>query len=112
MTDVARTDSSEGRAPEPGSEGSAVLRAIWSIDESAASDVDELCGDAGVCRNMRGVSFEAMVEQGTDLRTAWREQLARDGKLDTSAGTIGDLVSGRAPGTASGAPSGDVSVRR
>ncbi|GAA1521011.1 hypothetical protein [Nocardioides humi] len=72
-----------------------VLRSIWQVDESAATDVDELCGNSGICRNMKDVSFEDMVGQGTDLRTAWREQLARDGKLDTSAGTIGDLVAGR-----------------
>lgn len=76
-------------------ETSGVLRSIWQVDESAASDVDAMCGNSGVCRNMKDVSFEDMVGQGTDLRTAWREQLARDGKLDTSAGTIGDLVAGR-----------------
>lgn len=74
-----------------------VLRSIWEVDQDDASDVGELCGNTTVCRNMKDVSFEEMVGQGTDLRTAWREQLARDGKLDTSSGTLGDLVMGRAP---------------
>ena len=71
-----------------------VLRSIWQVDSEDASDVGELCGNTAVCRNMKDVSFEEMVGQGTDLRTAWREQLARDGKLDTSAVTIGDIVAG------------------
>jgi hypothetical protein len=92
--------SEETSSTRSGSEE--VLRAIWRVDPDAATEIDELAGEAGVCRNMVGVSFEAMVEQGTDLRTAWRAQLARDGKLDTSAGTIGDLVSGTVSGVARG----------
>ncbi len=76
-------------------DGVGVLRSIWQVDSGDVSDVGELCGNTTVCRNMKDISFEEMVGQGTDLRTAWREQLARDGKLNTSAGTIGDIVAGR-----------------
>ncbi|MYW93992.1 hypothetical protein G3I59_26140 [Amycolatopsis rubida] len=79
----------------PGDAASDVLRSIWQVDRDNASDVGELCGNTTVCRNMKDVSFEEMVGQGTDLRTAWREQLTRDGKLNTSDGTIGDIVAGR-----------------
>ena len=72
-----------------------VLRSIWQVGDDEGSDVEELSANSTVCRNLKGVSFEDMVGQGVDLRTAWREQLARDGKLDTSAGTIGDIVAGR-----------------
>ena len=89
MTNDARVEQGADRTT------SDVLRSIWQVDESDVGDVGELCGNTAVCRNMKDVSFEDMVGQGTDLRTAWREQLARDGKLDTSAGTIGDLVSER-----------------
>ena len=80
---------------EPAEDAVGVLRSIWQVDPDDASDVGELCGNTTVCRNMKDVSFEEMVGQGTDLRTAWHEQLARDGKLDTSAGTIGDIVARR-----------------
>lgn len=69
-----------------------VLRTIWEVDDAVG--VDEVCGNTDVCRNMKDVSFADMVGKGTDLRTAWREQLIRDGKLNTSARTIGDLVNG------------------
>ena len=69
-----------------------VLRSIWEVTDAAGAE--EVCGNTDVCRNMKGVSFADMVGEGTDLRTAWREQLARDGKLDPAADTIGDLVNG------------------
>ena len=43
---------------------------------------------------MVSVSFDGLAEPGSDLSGAWRERLAREGKLDTSGGTIRDLVLG------------------
>ncbi len=84
----------EQRQPSsPADDATEVVRSIWQVREPTV-DYGELSGNSAVCRNMKDVTFEAMVEQGTDLRTAWQEQLARDGKLDRSAGTIGDIVAG------------------
>ena len=44
---------------------------------------------------MKDVSFDGMAEPGTDLAAAWRERLRREGKLNTSGGSIRDLVLGR-----------------
>lgn len=80
---------------EPSSDDPAgVLRSIWQVGDDDGSDVETLAGNSATCRNLKDVTFEDMVAQGTDLRTAWREQLARDGKLNTSAETIGDIVAG------------------
>jgi hypothetical protein len=46
------------------------------------------------CRNMVGVSFDGMAEPGADLRSAWRERLAAEGKLATGGATVRDLVLG------------------
>ena len=43
---------------------------------------------------MKHVSFDGMADPGSDLREAWRERLAREGKLSTSGGSIRDLVLG------------------
>jgi hypothetical protein len=42
---------------------------------------------------MTDVGFEALAEETDgDLRTAWRAQLAREGKLNHEAGSVRDLV--------------------
>lgn len=79
-----------------------VLREVWTVDEERTLDFDEECNPNKVCRNMKGVTFEQMQEPGGDLRTAWREKLAREGKLAPPGGSIRDLVLGpdEADGTA------------
>ena len=94
MTDRASDRESASTPTEP---ALGVLRSIWEIEDDG-TDLSEVCGNTTVCRNMKDVTFEDMVGQGTDLRTAWRRQLERDGKLNTAAGTLGDLVNGRAAG--------------
>ena len=73
-----------------------VLRAVWSADGTDAAAAGEACGTRKQkhCRNMKHVSFDGFAEPGSDLGSAWREKLRREGKLDTSAGTIRDLVLG------------------
>lgn len=69
-----------------------VLRDLWAAD---AGEVELDCGPTKQCRNMVGVSFDAMAAPGTDLRHAWRQRLADEGKLATgSTGSIRDLVLG------------------
>jgi hypothetical protein len=78
-----------------------VLRAVWAADGREGTDLDEICGPQKTCKNMKHVSFDGMAEPGSDLRAAWREKLAREGKLAPSGGTIRDLVLGRSPSTRS-----------
>lgn len=79
---------------ERGREGLDVLRSIWAADERTLAEFDEECGPAKVCRNMRDFTFDDLAEPGTDLGTAWRERLRREGKLGTDGGSIRDLVMG------------------
>jgi hypothetical protein len=71
-----------------------VLRAVWAADGQDRAELDEAGGTQKPCKNMKHVSFDGMAEPGTDLRSAWRERLEREGKLNTSGGTIRDLVLG------------------
>jgi hypothetical protein len=73
-----------------------VLRAVWSADPEAGADLDEVCGPQKTCKNMTGVSFDGLAEPGSDLGAAWRDKLAREGKLSTSGQSIRDLVLGPA----------------
>jgi hypothetical protein len=71
-------------------DGVQVLRALWSAEDRDRSEVDEECGPVKPCRNMNDVGFDGFGVPGTDLQQAWRERLAREGKL--GAGSILDLV--------------------
>ncbi|HEY7222836.1 MAG TPA: hypothetical protein VH561_04370 [Micromonosporaceae bacterium] len=68
-----------------------VLRAMWAADGSVAQ-LDDECGPTKTCRNMKDFTFDDMAEPGSDLGTAWRERLRREGKL--SGGSVRDLVLG------------------
>jgi hypothetical protein len=72
----------------------AILRALWEASGDPTVAVDEECSPTKVCRNMRDVTFDGFADQGADPAAAWREQLAREGKLDPSAGSVRDLVLG------------------
>ncbi len=78
------TDSSDARD---------VVRSVWNT-AGAAPEIDEDCSPTKVCKNMRGISFDGFAEEGTDLREAWRQLLAREGKLNTGGGSVRDLVLG------------------
>jgi hypothetical protein len=76
-----------------------VLREIWAARGQSARDVEEACGDGKSCMKMADVGFDGLAERlggdlenGGDLRQAWRTQLAREGKLDPAAGSVRDLV--------------------
>jgi hypothetical protein len=74
------------------------LRTMWAADpKNNTGELDAECGPTKSCRNMKDVSFDGMAEPGSDLRAAWRDRLAREGKLNTSGGSIRDLVLGSAP---------------
>lgn len=71
-----------------------VLRALWSADDRAREEVDDICGPQKNCRNMKDVTFDGYAEPGSDLGSAWRGLLAREGKLGRSS--VRDLVLGPA----------------
>lgn len=72
-----------------------VLRSIWAA-EGQRLDVDEDVSPTKACRNMKDVSFDGLAEPGSDLQSAWRDRLAREGKLSSSGHSIRDLVLGDA----------------
>ena len=79
---------------QPSDDALEVLRAVWAAQEETRSDLDEDCSPTKHCKNMRDITFDGYAEPGSDLTGAWREKLAREGKLSTSGGSIRDLVLG------------------
>lgn len=68
-----------------------VLRDVWDGAGESREEVEAACGVTKVCRNMKDVTFDGMAEPGSDLGTAWREKLRREGKLNEGA-SLADLV--------------------
>ena len=85
-----------GRVPEMGGKQEEVLdvlREVWSAQGQTAEDLEEACGTTKACKKMADVGFDGLAEEADgDLRTAWRAQLAREGKLNPGAGSVRDLV--------------------
>ena len=73
-------------------EAATTLRTIWQGTPGAMEDLDAECSPTKACRNMKDVTFDGFAEDGVDLATAWRNKLAREGKL--GSGTVADLVYG------------------
>jgi hypothetical protein len=73
-----------------------VLREVWSAQGQGSEDLDEALGTAKSCKKMADVGFDGLAGSGGDLRTAWRDQLRREGKLNPRAASIRDLVLGPA----------------
>lgn len=69
-----------------------VMTSIWAADGEL--EIDEDCSPTRQCRNMRDITFEGFADAGTDISTAWKAVLAREGKLTPGAETIRDLVLG------------------
>ena len=77
-------------------ESTEVLRNLWAADASSRDEVDAICGPQKHSKNMKDVTFDGLAEPGSDLGSAWRALLAREGKLSTTGGSIRDLVLGPA----------------
>jgi len=71
-----------------------VLRAVWTADDTSRESLDEACGPQQNCKNMKDVTFDGYAEPGSDLGSAWREKLRREGKLGEPGASIRDLVLG------------------
>lgn len=74
-------------------ESADVLRAVWQGTPGAMEELDAECSPTKACRNMKDVTFDGFAEEGGDLRTAWRNTLAKEGKL--GSGSVADLVFGQ-----------------
>jgi hypothetical protein len=77
---------------EDTSEALSTLRSIWQQEPEQLDELDAECGPTKACRNMKDVTFDGFAEDGVDMATAWRNKLAREGKL--SGSSVGDLVLG------------------
>jgi hypothetical protein len=64
-----------------------VLHDIWHAREQTSADLEGLFGHAKPCRAMANIG-NAPVDD--DVRSAWREKLAREGKLHGES--LRDLV--------------------
>jgi hypothetical protein len=73
-----------------------VLKAVWAAQGESGADLDDDCSPTKSCKNMQNVSFDGLAEPGSDLTGAWRDRLAREGKLSTSGESVRDLVFGPA----------------
>jgi hypothetical protein len=94
-TDSSPTEGTVSMARQP-DDAREVLRTVWAAQGQSSADLSEDCSPTKSCKNMQDVSFDGFAEPGSDLRGAWREKLAREGKLSTSGGSIRDLVLGPA----------------
>jgi hypothetical protein len=64
---------------------------IWHAHERSTADVDAELGHGRACKAMRHVGFGGADEPvDEELRAAWRDRLAREGKL--GARTVRDLL--------------------
>jgi hypothetical protein len=75
-----------------------VLRAIWTAQRQPVGEITP--GSGKVCRNMKNIGFGADDGGSTagpvdeDQRVAWRERLAREGKVAPGSTTLRDLLLG------------------
>jgi hypothetical protein len=72
-----------------------VLRGVWDAQGQTSADLED-CGTSKSCKSMANINFDGLAGPDGDLRTAWRTRLEREGKLNSEAGSIGDLVLGSA----------------
>ncbi len=80
-----------------------VLRGIWAAQGQSVADVNP--GSGKVCRNMKNIGFGADDGGSTagpvddDQRAAWKERLAREGKVAPGSTTLRDLLLGEGSGS-------------
>ena len=79
----------------PADDAKGVLKSVWEAQGDPALTLDDECSPTKVCRNMQGITFEGFADEPLHLRTAWRQRLEREGKYNTSGGSIRDIVLGQ-----------------
>ena len=67
---------------------------MWSSPAEDQVLLDADCSPSKTCRNMVGITFDGFADADTDLRSAWRATLEREGKLSGSDASLRDLVLG------------------
>ena len=67
---------------------------MWSEPAEDQVLLDEDCSPTKTCRNMVGISFEGLAEEGADIHTAWKATLEAEGKMVSGAESLRDLVLG------------------
>jgi hypothetical protein len=78
------------------SEALEILREVWRGRGQTAEDLDDADCAQKTCKKMADVGFDGFGAGEQDPKAAWRETLARDGKLTASEGSVRDLVMGHA----------------
>jgi hypothetical protein len=75
-----------------------VLREVWRGQGQTAADLDDPSGEQKSCKRMAdaGVGYDEFAAGEGDLASAWRATLEREGKLNSSGGSVRDLVMGSA----------------
>lgn len=67
---------------------------MWSTPDDDQVLMDADCSPSKTCRNMVGITFDGFADDDTDVATAWRQTLERDGKVKDGSGSVHDLVFG------------------
>jgi hypothetical protein len=88
---------------DDGKQALSALRGVWKAQGQTSADLDEACGNTKPCKSMEAVGFQGLVDEeesqgkhgvGDNLRSAWKTKLEREGKLNSEAGSVRDLVFG------------------
>lgn len=103
--DVGRENAGEHEQADRATRTLAALRDLWHTRGQSGADIAEATGSTGSCKRMRDIGFGALAGEPEDrdrdagpapvrgeLRSAWRSQLAREGKLRPGARGLHDLV--------------------
>ena len=87
---------------DEGQQALSALRGIWQAQGQSSADLDEACGNNNICKSMSSVGFEGLADESEtantppsvsgNLRSAWKRKLEREGKLNSEAGSVRDLV--------------------
>lgn len=88
---------------DDGKQALGALRGVWKAQGQTSADLDEACGNTKPCKSMESVGFQGLADEddtqanqavGSNLRSAWKTKLEREGKLNSEAGSVRDLVFG------------------
>ncbi len=87
-----------------GTQALSALRGIWQAQGQSSADLDEACGNTKPCKSMESVGFQGLADEdetpgkapsvGSDLRSAWKTKLEREGKLSSQGTSVRDIVFG------------------
>ena len=88
---------------DDGKQALSALRGVWQAQGQTSADLDEACGNTKPCKSMESVGFQGLIDEdenqanqavSSNLRSAWKTKLEREGKLNSEAGSVRDLVFG------------------